>query len=83
MSAAPIQLSDERRATLNRKLGSQPMIPATEAGALIYGLGVRGSRAAIRRGDLPSVRIGRKVFCPTAPLRRLLGMDEPKAPISI
>jgi hypothetical protein len=30
---------------------------------------------AVRRGELPSVRIGRRLFVPTAPLRRLLGLD--------
>lgn len=34
---------------------------------------------AIRRGELPSVRIGRKVFLCVAPLRRLLGLDDARA----
>lgn len=34
---------------------------------------------AIRRGELPSVRIGRKVFLCVAPLRRLLGLDDASA----
>ncbi len=31
---------------------------------------------AIKRGDLPSVRIGRRVLIPTAALRHLLCLDE-------
>ncbi|MEV5429250.1 hypothetical protein [Streptomyces sp. NPDC052701] len=30
---------------------------------------------AMKRGDLPSIRIGRRLFIPTAELRRLLGLD--------
>jgi hypothetical protein len=30
---------------------------------------------AIRRGELPTVRIGRRLFIPTAQLRQLLGLD--------
>lgn len=34
---------------------------------------------AVRRGELPSVRIGRRLFVPTAHLRRLLGLDDARA----
>ncbi|MFJ4631274.1 hypothetical protein [Streptomyces sp. NPDC088847] len=30
---------------------------------------------AMKSGDLPSIRIGRRLFIPTAELRRLLGLD--------
>lgn len=30
---------------------------------------------AMRRGELPTVRIGRRLFIPTAQLRQLLGLD--------
>ncbi len=34
---------------------------------------------AIRRGELPSVRIGRRLFLPTSALRRFLCLDDARA----
>lgn len=34
---------------------------------------------AIERGEIPSIRLGRKIVIPTAALRRLLSLDEPEA----
>ncbi len=34
---------------------------------------------AIRRGELPSIRLGRRLFLCTAPLRQLLGLDDARA----
>jgi hypothetical protein len=34
---------------------------------------------AIRRGELPSVRIGRRLFLCTGTLRKLLGLDDARA----
>jgi hypothetical protein len=31
---------------------------------------------AARRGDIPTIRIGRKIVVPTAALRRMLGLDD-------
>ena len=31
---------------------------------------------AAKRGDLPTIRIGRRYLVPTAPLRRMLGLDQ-------
>lgn len=44
----------------------------TEAGA-IFGLNRNRAYAAVRNGDLPSFRIGRRIYCPVASLRRMLG----------
>lgn len=38
--------------------------------------GRSGTYEAMRRGDLPSVRIGRRLFIPTAPLRQMLGLGD-------
>ena len=57
---------------------SQPTIPLAEAGKLFFGLGPTATRAAAERGDLPSIRLGKKLFCPTAPLRKLLQLDGPQ-----
>lgn len=58
---------------------SQPTIPLLEAGRLLFNLSERGTYAAAKKGDLPMLRMGRKLFCPTAPLRRMIGLDEPDA----
>jgi predicted DNA-binding transcriptional regulator AlpA len=42
----------------------------------IYGISETAAYDAIRRGDIPSLRIGRRVVCPTAAIRRHLGIDD-------
>lgn len=44
----------------------------------IYGLSETAVYEAIRRGDIPSIRIGRRIVCPTAAIRRHLGIDGPE-----
>lgn len=34
-----------------------------------------GTYQAVERGEIPSIRIGRRILIPTAAFRRLLGMD--------
>jgi excisionase family DNA binding protein len=38
-------------------------------------LGRNAAYEAVRRGDIPSVRIGRRYVIPTASLRRMLGIE--------
>jgi hypothetical protein len=40
------------------------------------GLGRNAAYGAIKSGAIPSIRFGRKIICPTAPLRKMLGVDE-------
>ena len=44
-----------------------------------FGLGRSSSYAACRNGQIPAFKIGGKFACPTAPLRRMLGIDEHRA----
>ncbi len=53
----------------------RPWLDVPEAGHLGFGLGRSASYDAVRRGDLPSIRIGRRIVVPTAALRRLLELD--------
>lgn len=46
-----------------------------EAGALL-GISRAFAYEAVRRGEIPSIRIGRRVLVPKAALRRMLGVDE-------
>ena len=41
-----------------------------------FGLGRNSAYAAVKSGELPSIRIGGKIAVPTAPLRRMLGLGE-------
>lgn len=46
-----------------------------EAGALL-GIGRSGAYGAAARGDLPTIRVGRSVRVPVAPLLRMLGVGD-------
>ncbi len=54
---------------------SRPWLTVPEGGRLGFGLGRSASYEAARRGDLPTVRVGRRIVVPTAVLRRMLGLD--------
>lgn len=63
--------------------GAKPVVPddwrertivsVPIAGAIVADLSVNASYAAAARGDLPVIRIGGRLACPVAKLRRLLG----------
>jgi hypothetical protein len=44
--------------------------------AEVFGINRNAAYAAVRSGQLPSIRIGGKIAIPTAPLRRMLQMAE-------
>lgn len=52
----------------------QPTVTVEEAGRLL-GLSRGSAYEAAKRGDLPTIRIGRRYLVPTAQLRKLLGLD--------
>ena len=49
--------------------------------SLALGTGEYAVRQGIKAGGIPSIRVGNKIMVPTAPLRRMLGLegDGPKA----
>ncbi len=49
-----------------------PVITVPEAGKAYYGLGTSASYEAARRGEIPTIRIGRKLFVPIAAMERKL-----------
>ncbi len=53
-------------------------VPVTVAGRAL-GLGRNAAYAAAKRGDLPTIKIGGAIRVPTAPLRRMLGLDQAAA----
>jgi excisionase family DNA binding protein len=66
---------DEIRRALQEQL-TVPVWP-TAAGAL--GLSRNPTYEAVRRGDIPSIRVGGAIRVPAAALRQMLGLD-PKTP---
>ncbi|WP_371517719.1 helix-turn-helix domain-containing protein [Kitasatospora sp. NBC_01300] len=52
----------------------QPTMTVPEAGRLL-GLERAASYNAARRGDIPTITVGRRLLVPTAKMRVLLGLD--------
>ena len=52
----------------------RPTVPVEEAAQWI-GISRSSAYAAVRAGEIPSIRIGHRLLVPTAELRRLLGVD--------
>jgi hypothetical protein len=59
-----------------------PTLPVPVGGAILADLSRQGSYDAAKRGDLPTLRIGRKLVVPVVPLRRLLGELPPLAEVA-
>ncbi len=53
-----------------------PVLEVQVAGRFL-GLGRSSAYEAVRAGDIPSIKIGRRVVVPTAALRRMLCLDVP------
>jgi excisionase family DNA binding protein len=53
---------------------TQPTISVEEAGELL-GIGRSTAYDAVRTGEIPSIRFGRKIVVPTAAVRRMLRLD--------
>jgi hypothetical protein len=41
----------------------------------IFGLGRNSTYAAVKSGQIPSIKIGGRIVVPTAPLRKMLGIE--------
>ncbi|TPK90556.1 MULTISPECIES: helix-turn-helix domain-containing protein [unclassified Mesorhizobium] len=53
---------------------SRPTLSVPDAGAVFYGLSRNGSYEAAKRGDIQTIRIGRKIVVPVAPIAEKLGL---------
>lgn len=64
---------------MSRKL-EEPAISVIDA-AKILGLSRSGAYRAVKEGNFPVqvIRVGRRLIVPTSPLRRLLGLEDPKS----
>jgi hypothetical protein len=52
-----------------------PTISVPDCGMKVFGLSRNGSYDAAKRGDFQTINLGKRIVVPTAPLRRMLGMD--------
>ena len=69
LSQRAAHLSPEVMEMLNK-----PTVHVEEAGRLMFGVGRLASYAAARKGQIPTIKIGRKLFVPTYRLREMLGL---------
>lgn len=53
---------------------AKPTIPLVDAGTLFFGLGRSAVYEAAKRGDIPTIRVGKKIMVPVAPLAEKLGL---------
>jgi len=51
-----------------------------EAGKRYFGLGRNASYEAARRGEIPTIKIGRKIRAPVVALERMLDVEVPPQP---
>ena len=52
----------------------RPTLPVPVAGRVFYGLSRNGSYEAAKRGDIPTIKIGRKIMVPVALIAERLGL---------
>lgn len=63
---------------IRRAIIGRLSVPVEIAGRA-FGLGRNASYRAVQSGEIEANRIGGKWSCPTAPIRRRLGLDEARA----
>ena len=49
-------------------------ISVPDAGTLFFGLSKNGAYEAARRGDIPTLKIGRKIVVPVATVAEMVGL---------
>ena len=54
---------------------SAPTADVPDVGRVCFGLSRNGSYDAAKRGDFPTIKVGRLLKVPTASLRRQLGLE--------
>ncbi|WP_271673197.1 DNA-binding protein [Bradyrhizobium sp. CCBAU 51627] len=63
-------MNDELKMLLSRPTASIP-----DVGRVCFGLARQASYAAAKNGDIPTIKVGRSLFVPTAALRKILGIE--------
>lgn len=53
---------------------ARPAISVPDAGKLFFGIGRSAAYQAANSGDIPTIRIGKKIMVPVVPLAEKLGL---------
>lgn len=69
---------DHRAALAVPRPEEQPTMQLWPLVGQLLGLGRAATYEAARRGDIPTMRFGRRITVPTAAFRRMLGIDTPE-----
>ena len=67
--------ASKKRGAEIEQLLSQPTISVPDAGMKLFGLSRNGSYEAAKRGDFQTLKFGKRIVVPTAPLRKQLGIE--------
>ena len=62
-----------------RKAVVERLTVSVEVAAKAFGLGRNSGYAAVKSGEIPSLRVGGRICVPTAPLRKMLGIEPERA----
>jgi excisionase family DNA binding protein len=60
---------------------NEPQTISVETAARILGIGRGAAYEGVRRGEIPSIRVGRRIVVPRAALERLLTSGTPAAAV--
>jgi hypothetical protein len=60
---------------------AEPTIPVKRGGAIL-GIGLRNAYDAIERGEIPSIRVGRRIVIPTRKFLEKFGLLEPAGSVA-
>jgi hypothetical protein len=63
-------MNEELKTLLSRATASIP-----DVGRVCFDLARQASYAAAKKGDIPTIKVGRSLFVPTAALRKLLQIE--------
>jgi hypothetical protein len=58
-----------------KELFSKPTASVPDVGRICFGLAKNASYDAAKRGDFKTIKLGKRIAVPTAPLRKQLGLD--------
>ena len=63
-----------------RKALTDNLAVSVSVASRVLGVGEYAAYTGIKAGNIPSIRVGRRIMVPTAPLRRMLGIEpQPRA----
>jgi excisionase family DNA binding protein len=69
--------AEKKKRPLTRRLVEDLTIRVDDAAELLH-IDRKLAYEAVRQGKIPSIKVGRLIFIPTAGLRKLLGIPAPK-----